>query len=52
MYITAARWLTPKGRPIEGKGISPDYELELKGEDAIQWAVDFLGGVRSDKLAA
>ncbi|MFC1862098.1 S41 family peptidase [Chloroflexota bacterium] len=44
LYVTTARWLTPNGRLIEGKGISPDYELELEGEDAIQWAIDYLKG--------
>jgi len=42
LYITTARWLTPDGHLIEGEGISPDYELELEGEDAIQWAIDYL----------
>jgi len=42
LYITTARWLTPNGRPIEGEGIHPDYELELEGEDTIQWAIDYL----------
>ncbi len=42
IYITIARWLTPNGRLIEGKGIKPDIELELEGEEAIQWAIDFL----------
>lgn len=42
LYITIARWLTPNGRQIEGKGLSPDYELELSGEDAIEWAIDYL----------
>jgi len=42
LYITTARWLTPEGRPIEGEGIKPDYELELEGEEAIQWAIDYL----------
>jgi carboxyl-terminal processing protease len=42
LYITTARWLTPNGRLIEGKGLNPDYKLELKGEDAVQWAIDFL----------
>ena len=44
LYITSARWLTPNERLIEGKGISPDYELELEGEDAIQWAIGYLKG--------
>ncbi len=42
LYITTARWLTPKGHLIEGEGLYPDYELELDKEDAIQWAVDYL----------
>jgi len=44
LYITNSRWLTPNGRLIEGEGLSPDHELELKGEDAIQWAIDYLKG--------
>lgn len=42
LYITNARWLTPRGRLIEGEGLYPDYELELEGEEAIQWAMDYL----------
>ncbi len=42
LYITTARWLTPEGRIIEGKGITPDYELELEGEEAISWAIEYL----------
>jgi carboxyl-terminal processing protease len=42
LYITTARWLTPNGHLIEGEGIDPDYELEVEGEDAIQWAIDYL----------
>ncbi|MDO8687093.1 MAG: S41 family peptidase [Dehalococcoidales bacterium] len=44
LYITIARWLTPNGRAIEGKGITPDYELKLEGDDAVQWAIDYLKG--------
>ena len=44
LYITTARWLTPNGRLIEGKGIDPNYKLELEGEDAIGWAINYLKG--------
>ncbi|MFC2041695.1 S41 family peptidase [Chloroflexota bacterium] len=44
LYVTTGRWLTPDGRLIEGEGITPDHELELEGEDTIQWAIDYLKG--------
>ncbi|MBI2836571.1 MAG: S41 family peptidase [Chloroflexi bacterium] len=46
LFITIARWLTPNGRLIEGKGITPDQEISLKGDDAIRWALDFLKSKR------
>ncbi|MFH0847418.1 MAG: S41 family peptidase [Chloroflexota bacterium] len=44
IYITTGRWLTPSGHIIEGQGITPDYVLELKGDDLVNWAIDFLKG--------
>jgi len=42
LNVTMARWLTPDGRLIEGQGIEPDVKLELTGEDAVLWAIDYL----------
>ncbi len=44
IYLTIGRWITPNGREIEGKGITPDITLTQTGDDAIIWAVDFLNG--------
>ncbi len=42
LYITVARWLTPNGDAIEGAGVVPDIELTQTGDDAVQWAIDYL----------
>jgi carboxyl-terminal processing protease len=42
IYVTTARWLTPDGRLIEGEGLTPDLEFDLEGEEAIDWAIDYL----------
>ncbi len=34
IYLTSARWLTPLGRPIEGKGLTPDVVFEPPEEEA------------------
>ncbi|MCK4964048.1 MAG: hypothetical protein KAS54_03125, partial [Dehalococcoidia bacterium] len=33
IYVTTARWLTPDSHLIEGKGITPDIEVEITEED-------------------
>ena len=42
IYITGSRWLTPNGRMIEGQGIEPDVKLEITGDDALNWALNYL----------
>lgn len=44
IYLTIARWYTPDGHLIEGIGITPDYPLDLTGDDLLNWAIDYLGG--------
>jgi carboxyl-terminal processing protease len=47
IYITIARWQTPNGHLIEGKGIQPDQELDFEKVDGIQWAIDYLHNKKS-----
>jgi carboxyl-terminal processing protease len=42
IYITIARWQTPNGNLIEGKGIEPDQQVDFEKVDGIQWAIDYL----------
>ena len=43
IYLTIARWLTPNGHLIEGKGITPDFTLDAV-TDWVQWAIEHLHG--------
>jgi carboxyl-terminal processing protease len=42
LYLTTSRWLTPKRRLIEGKGLDPDIPSVLKGDELLNWALDYL----------
>lgn len=42
IYLTVARWFTPSGRPIEGLGLTPDFPLELEGDELVDWALEHL----------
>ena len=42
LYLTIMRWLTPNGRLIEGKGITPNVPLTLTGQEELDWAVNQL----------
>ena len=52
IYITVGRWLTPNGRLIEGEGITPDIELELEDDEAVNWAIDYLESLSPVPVAA
>ncbi len=42
ILMTIARWATPNGNLIEGKGIQPDIEVDFEKVDGVQWAIDYL----------
>jgi carboxyl-terminal processing protease len=42
LHITAYKWLTPFGRPIDGVGVTPDIVSDLKDDALIDWAVQYL----------
>jgi len=33
LHITVAKWLTPDGQWVDGKGLTPDYEIARSSED-------------------
>ena len=52
VHITMAKWFTPKGNPIDGTGLTPDISLDMKGEDMVNWAIDYLNKQISAQLPA
>jgi carboxyl-terminal processing protease len=44
LHITMARWLTPKGRLIDGTGLQPDLYSELEDDELVDFAIDYLTG--------
>ncbi|MGD0353077.1 MAG: S41 family peptidase [Dehalococcoidia bacterium] len=42
LHITAYKWLTPFGRPIDGVGLTPDIVSDLKDQALVDWAVQYL----------
>jgi carboxyl-terminal processing protease len=51
VHITMAKWFTPKGNPIDGTGLTPDYSLDEEGEDLVDWAIDYLNNQISAHLS-
>ncbi len=48
IHLTIARWLTPKGHPLQGVGVTPDIESELEGDELVEFAANYLNGKTSD----
>ena len=51
LYVSVGRWLRPSGEEIEGLGVRPDVEIEMTGDDYIDFgdlqmfaAIDLLRG--------
>jgi carboxyl-terminal processing protease len=42
LHITAYKWLTPLGRPIDGVGLTPDIVSDLKDQALVDWAIQYL----------
>jgi len=42
LHITAYKWLTPFGRPIDGVGLTPDIASDLKDDALVDFAVQYL----------
>jgi carboxyl-terminal processing protease len=49
--ITTAHYYTPNGTLISGTGLTPDYLSELKDEELIKWAEDYLNKIISPQTA-
>lgn len=43
--ITTAHYYTPNGQQISGTGLKPDLPSELKDDELVKWAVDYLDKV-------
>jgi carboxyl-terminal processing protease len=50
LHITAYKWLTPLGRPIDGVGLTPDIKSDLKEQDLVDYAVQYLHDVTKAEL--
>jgi carboxyl-terminal processing protease len=50
--ITTAHYYTPNGTLISGTGLTPDYPSELKDEELVKWAEDYLNKIITPQTAA
>jgi carboxyl-terminal processing protease len=50
--ITTAHYYTPNGTLISGTGLTPDYPSELKDEELVKWAEDYLNKIITPQTAS
>ncbi|MGA9049133.1 MAG: S41 family peptidase [Dehalococcoidia bacterium] len=49
--VTVAHYYTPNGKLISGTGLTPDYPSDLKDDDLVNWAVDYLNKIIAQQPA-
>jgi carboxyl-terminal processing protease len=49
--ITTAHYFTPNGQMISGKGLTPDYPSDLKDDELVKWAEDYLNKIIAEQPA-
>ena len=49
--VTVAHYYTPNGKMISGTGLTPDYPSDLKDDDLVNWAEDYLNKIIAQQPA-
>ena len=51
LKVTVAHYYTPNGQMISGTGLTPDYPSDLKDQDLVNWAIDYLNKIIAQEPA-
>ncbi|MGD0355002.1 MAG: S41 family peptidase [Dehalococcoidia bacterium] len=51
LKVTVAHYYTPNGKMISGTGLTPDYPSDLKDQDLLNWAIDYLNKIIAQEPA-
>jgi carboxyl-terminal processing protease len=49
--VTTAHYFTPNGQMISGTGLTPDYPSELKDDELVKWAEEYLNKIIAEQPA-
>lgn len=49
--VTTAHYYTPNGQQISSKGLTPDYPSELKDDELVKWAEEYLNKMITEPAA-